>query len=595
MNWLLYLTVGVMAVVLVGASREVVRELRAAMYARMARELHGHARLIEAQLPRALESEVPDLQERCRRWAEQCQAQVTIISAEGKVLADSEADPAEMDNHADWPEFHEALAGREGTSIRQSQTIGERMVYAAVPVKFRGQTVGAVRVGSSVRGIDEALRAVRNRIITGGVGMVVVAAAAAYLATRRAVRPWLQVQQAAERFSAGDLEYRLPAYDLDEARPLAEALNRMAAQLADRLQVLTQQRNQHEALLGSMVEGVLAVDAEEQVIVINRAAAELFGVDPIQARGQLLGAVIRNVSVQRFVAEVLSKGEPQEDEIVVNGSQERFLRVHGTALRDSQGRRIGALVVFGDVTRLRRLEVLRRDFVANASHELRTPITSIKGFVETLRDGALDSREDAERFLAIIARQSERLEAIVDDMLALSRLEEETERRGISVAEEPLCNILEAAVQEFEIAAEDKGIEIKLSCEPGLRAHVNRELIEQAVGNLIDNAIKHGNADSVVSVIGEETEDEIVIRVRDQGPGIEPEHLPRLFERFYRVDRGRSRRLGGTGLGLAIVKHIAQAHHGRVGVESVHGQGSTFSIYLPRRSFAPAGVSAATA
>jgi len=234
-----------------------------------------------------------------------------------------------------------------------------------------------------------------------------------------------------------------------------------------------------------------------------------------------------------------------------------------------------------DVTRLRRLENVRSDFVANVSHELKTPITSIKGFVETLLDGAVHDPEDARRFLKIVAAQADRLNEIIEDLLTLSRLEGDTERAGISLQPGRIRDVLQAAAATCQLKATEKNVEIELTCDDGLRVEINAALLEQAVVNLVDNAVKYSPGGQTVHVEAAKTPAEIVIRVRDHGCGIGPDHLPRLFERFYRVDKARSRKLGGTGLGLAIVKHIAQAHGGRVTVESVPGEGSVFSVHLP--------------
>jgi two-component system, OmpR family, phosphate regulon sensor histidine kinase PhoR len=254
----------------------------------------------------------------------------------------------------------------------------------------------------------------------------------------------------------------------------------------------------------------------------------------------------------------------------------------GTPLRDGEGKRTGSLIVLNDVTRLRKLENIRRDFVANVSHELKTPITAIKGFVDTLKDGAAKNLDDAERFLAIIQKHVDRLENIVEDLLSLSRIEKEGEREESELEERAIGEVLAGAIQVCDVKAREKGIGIELICDREVRAEINPTLLEQAVVNLLDNAIKYSDPGKKVEVEALETEAEVLIHVRDHGCGIEKKHLDRLFERFYRVDQARSRKLGGTGLGLAIVKHIAQAHGGSVSVESQPGQGSTFTIHLPK-------------
>ncbi|HOW98522.1 MAG TPA: ATP-binding protein, partial [Kiritimatiellia bacterium] len=311
------------------------------------------------------------------------------------------------------------------------------------------------------------------------------------------------------------------------------------------------------------------------------AAARLFDIPPDKARNRLLQELVRNPALHQLVADAVARGEPAEDDITVFNGRERHLRVRASRLRDAQGEGIGALVVFHDVTRLRRLESVRRDFVANVSHELKTPITSIKGFIETLQDGALKSEEEARRFLGIMARQADRLNAIIEDLLQLSRIEEEADQQVIRLEEQEVSPVLRSAVECCQYKADARQMAVELDGAPGLRARFNTPLLEQAVINLLDNAIKYSPSGSPVRVEAGREGADVVIRVRDRGPGIPPEHLPRLFERFYRVDKARSRQMGGTGLGLAIVKHIAQAHGGNVSVESIPGQGSVFSLRIP--------------
>jgi len=340
------------------------------------------------------------------------------------------------------------------------------------------------------------------------------------------------------------------------------------------------------AMLSSMVDGVLAVDSRQRLISLNQAGARLLKIDAEAALGRPLPEVLLDPKLPNLVADVLSRGEPVEDYLVLGGAEERYLRAQGTVLQDTgpdaaQAPKLGVLVVLQDVTRLRRLERVRRDFVANVSHELKTPITSIKGFVETLLDGAMNDPNDLERFLRIVASQADRLNDIIEDLLTLSRLEQETERAGILRQPGRIVDVLRAAADVCRLKAAEKNVRIELTCDETLQAEVNTALLEQAVINLLDNAVKYSPGHQTVHLGASRAGPEIVIRVRDHGCGIAPEHLPRLFERFYRVDKARSRKLGGTGLGLAIVKHIAQSHGGRAAVESAPGEGSTFSLHLP--------------
>jgi two-component system phosphate regulon sensor histidine kinase PhoR len=328
-----------------------------------------------------------------------------------------------------------------------------------------------------------------------------------------------------------------------------------------------------------MSEGVIALDADQKVITLNHAAARLLGVTPEDAHQRSIQDLVQDPSLRWFINRTLFVPEPGEEELAVHNGK-ILLQAHGTPLKNGAGLALGTLIVLHDVTQFRRLERTRRDFVANVSHELKTPITSIKGFVESLLAGAWQEPDNALNFLRIIARQTDRLNEIINDLLSLSRLEQDVERGQIFLAPERLKVVLEEALQVCRPKAAAKNIQVILKCPDDLRARINPPLLEQAVVNLVDNAVKYSPENSLVQVEAEPAGPDAVIRVRDQGPGIDQEHLPRLFERFYRVDPGRSRKLGGTGLGLAIVKHIAQAHGGKVTVASIPGKGSTFTLHL---------------
>jgi len=416
--------------------------------------------------------------------------------------------------------------------------------------------------------------------LAAGVGVAAMVAARLVRQTGRFLH---HLGRTLERYARGDLGHKVPLPDPEELAELASAVNRLGNALQSRMQELVRQWNEREAILASMAEGVLAVDQDERILSLNAAAAELIGVSREQAVGRSLQEVVRNPALQRLVSDVLRRQAAASDEIQLLQSPEepRLLHAQGSVLYDAAENPHGALVVLHDLTRLKQLENVRRDFVANVSHELKTPVTSIKGYVETLLDGTVDRPEDVSRFLQIIAAQADRLQALIDDLLTLSRLDEGPEKMEISLDRRPLAPVLCAAVEACRPKAESKQIQIEIACDERLQARLNAVLLEQAVVNLVDNAIKYSPPGQSIKVEVAAGPAEIEIRVIDHGCGIPREHLPRIFERFYRVDKARSRELGGTGLGLAIVKHIAQAHGGRTSVTSAPGQGSTFCIHLP--------------
>lgn len=545
-------------------------------------KLKEQALLIEEQVRHSFDaSKITQLSRTANTLGARLPARITLILPDGTVAGDSDKTRSEMGDHSRRPEIREAFAGRIGQSVRYSNTVRKNMMYVAVPVRRDGRLVGVVRTALPLTQIDQIIHDVQHRIIIGGLLILLLAAAFSLLFSRRISRPLERIRRGAERFARGDFSYRLHTIGSTEINSLAETMNEMAAQLEERLQTVIRERNQREAVLSSMVEGVLAVDTSGHIISLNKAAAEFFHVfQPDTAPGRSIEEVFRNVKLQRFVVDVLEGQETLECELTVQNKSTYHLQARGTNLFGLQGARIGAVVVFNDVSRLRRLENLRRDFVANVSHELKTPITSIKGFVETLCDGALDDPEEARRFLTIVSKHADRLNAIIEDLLTLSRLEQ-GRRAEMDMQPARLNTILRSAVDVCAQRAAEKEMSIEIDCPEDLSAVVNPPLIEQALINLIGNAVKYSLNRQHVIVGARAQDDGVSLFVRDHGFGIEEKHLDRLFERFYRVDKGRSRQEGGTGLGLAIVKHIAQAHNGTVSVESEFGRGSTFTVFLP--------------
>jgi two-component system, OmpR family, phosphate regulon sensor histidine kinase PhoR len=547
-----------------------------------AEDLQARVHLFEAQISNYLtpidEKSVDQL---CKKIGPQAKTRLTVVLPSGKVIGDSKNDPATMDYHLDRPEIIEALKGHVGISTRYSRTLEKDMMYVGVPVKRNSHIIAIMRTSVPLDPIDETLKNIEIKIVLGGLFIAIIAAILSLLVSRLISRPIEEIKKGAESFARGEFEHRLPVFTSEELGSLSETMNQMAIELQKRINGMREQRNELEAVLSSMVEGIMAVDNEQKIISINKAAAQILGAIPSEVQNRSIQEVFRNTDLQNFVSSALSSDETVEKDITLYGDNERILNAHSATLHDAKGKSVGALIVLNEVTTLRRLETIRRDFVANVSHEIKTPITAIKGFVETLRDTAMENREDAERFLTIIEKHVDRLNAIIEDLLSLSRIEQGVEKEEINLIESRIKNIIVASAQLFEGKASSKNIEIVISCDEDLKAKVNPPILEQAVSNLLDNAIKYSDNDSTVNVEVKQTIGETIISVHDHGCGIEKEHLSRLFERFYRADKARSRKLGGTGLGLAIVKHIAQAHQGYVDVESTPNKGSSFSVHLP--------------
>lgn len=434
----------------------------------------------------------------------------------------------------------------------------------------------------------------RLNIAEAGAALITIALLGAF-SVHRSLRPLSELKRWAMRLSVGAAP-NPPSFNAgasfnpgDDFREIATSIEALTVQMHRRDAVLERERAAQESVLARLIEGVIVLDATSHIAGMNRTAAALCDCTLEFAIGQPVEAVLRHPAIQTLVHQPdtelnAAPAAPDATPVEIQVAN-RTLRIQATQLGESADGKIGILLVLNDVTRMQKLERVRRDFVANVSHELKTPITAVKGAIETLRDGALDDPEHARRFLDIALKQADRLNAIIEDLLVLSRLEQESEQSELARETTPLTPILDDVIATCSERARAAGVPLVLSCDAALTARVNRALLEQAVVNLVDNAIKYSEPGCPIRVeadgVAPAASAGVRIRVIDAGVGIAVEHLPRLFERFYRVDKARSRKLGGTGLGLAIVKHIVRAHGGSILAESEHGKGSTFTITLP--------------
>jgi two-component system phosphate regulon sensor histidine kinase PhoR len=539
---------------------------------------------------------------------------VTLIDRSGAVIGDSEVEGsalAGVENHAGRPEVREALAGGVGSAVRRSATVGVDLLYVALLAPDTLQAVRVVRLAAPLTDVQKVLDQIHNTLLIASLWGLLLSLVLCYGASYVISRPIRAMTSVARDMAGGDFSARAHAPSSDELDSLARALNEMSAQLKARIEQITEEKSLLEAVLASATEGILVTDEHGAVLSANAALRGLFQAPPSSpVAGRPSIEVVRNPEVQEAIERTLRSGEETVREVALLGPAERRLEAHFTPIR-LHGGIIGSVGIFYDVTEMRRMERMRRDFVANVSHELRTPLTAIRGCAETLADGALDDRDAARRFVGTIRSHAERLSALIDDLLSLSRIE--SGAQAIRRVSQPILPIVESSVQVVEAAAAQKRIDIQTDVPDGLPdIPCDGTLIEQALVNLLDNAIKYTPEGGRVRITAKKTQSDegrtmnapplpespkdevhrssfivhrsggwVEIAVEDTGIGIPPEHLPRVFERFYRVDRARSRALGGTGLGLSIVKHVAEAHGGSVRAESEVGKGSVFKILLP--------------
>lgn len=547
------------------------------------RRLRDSAILLRDDLQQRLLSDSRDsLQRKIQDLGQQTDTRFTVLDAEGTVLADSEqpslAEVAKMSNHLGRPEFIQAGHSGDGFSRRLSPTMRVPYFYYAVSIESDQQTIGYVRAAQPSTAIAAQASELRRLILLAGIGVGLAGLAATFLLTRRIVQPIRDLTTAVEQMTVGESPGRVGINSSDEVGTLARAFERMFERLGKRESALRESADRQSTVLSGMNEGVLAVDNNQRVLFANVAAGDMLGFKPDQAKERSLLELVRSNDLHEIAQRAQTTELLAESEIEWQAETLRTLDVNAAPLPGDPCP--GVVLVMHDITELKRLEGLRQQFVANVSHELKTPLSSIKAYTETLLNGALDDTEHAQHFLSRIDDQADRLHELIIDLLALARIESgqaTIERTAIS-----LPRIIDACLTDYEARAEAAEIALLAKVADNAKdVFADEESLRQILNNLIDNALKYTPDGGTITVLSREEADQAVIEVSDTGPGIDHAHHERLFERFYRVDKARSRELGGTGLGLAIVKHLCNAMDGTVSIESTPGEGSTFRVRLP--------------
>ncbi|MDD5665155.1 MAG: ATP-binding protein [Candidatus Omnitrophica bacterium] len=546
--------------------------------------LVNQARLVEFQLKPAIVGQ-PDtliLEKLAQDLSSRINLRLTVVEASGKVLFDSEKttlDTEKMDNHAGRAEVSLALDGAVGEEIRFSDTLKIDMLYVAVPVKVKDNIAAVVRLAMPLTSIETMLYTIRRDIVLTVIMVLVLTFVLGIVFTSSIVKPLNKIINVSKKFSVGDFSHRVYYEANDEIGELARTLNKMAKDIEDKIASVSSQSQQLTAIFNSMIEGVIVTDKSGVIVSINQAVEDIFKVSRQEAEGKLFLEAVRNNEIYEVIQNILGKGRFFSKEITLHLPVQRVFEVNATPIfKDASVN--GALVVIHDITEIRRLETVRRDFVANVSHELKTPLTSIKGFIETLLEGALEDKENNRNFLKIIQSHADRLDALVNDLLSLSHLESKEIR--VDKTDFDLNAQIEEVLRGFKSHLKAKGIEVENAVLKNLKVSADKDRIHQVLVNLIDNAIKFNKEKGSIKLYAESVNGNLKVIVEDSGMGIPSKDIPRIFERFYRVDKARSRELGGTGLGLSIVKHIIELHNGAVGVESTEGLGSKFWFTLPK-------------
>lgn len=521
-----------------------------------------------------------DFEEFVSKYSRLLKYRITVVDSKGMVVGDSDEDYRIMENHAYREEIAKALKGETASSIRFSNTLGSYYLYTATPL-FLESFEGVLRISVPLIQVKavavEAIKYILYSIVLGAVAALILA----YYITRKLMKPIDELTNGAIEISNGNFDRRIFIRSRDQIGKLADSFNEMTMKLNDNLGNLEYRRSELESVLSSMKNGIVAVDNNYKVFLYNEAFRDILEIKEENFEGRQVHEIVRNSAIFELLENSIKRNEYAFDEIGIYGKKEKMVRIYASPIQSkSSNKKLGTLLFIQDVTKIRKLENLRSEFVSNVTHELRTPLTSIRGFVETLKQGAIQDEDTAVRFLSIIDVEAERLSQLINDILSLSEIENMSRDKNISDCD--IKKTMEEVLSLFENRAKDKNLEIRTQIPDNLGSlRCNKSRIKQLLINLVDNAISI-TEEGYVAISFSEDEEYLFIEVEDTGAGIGSEHIPRLFERFYRVDKGRARKDGGTGLGLAIVKHIAELYKGTVSVESEVGKGTKFTVKLAK-------------
>lgn len=561
---------------------------QAALRDHMIRELH----VLNAAAPwpeQGNEAEQSSyLQEQAQRFKEIAGMRVTYIRTDGKVMGDSDHEPGNMDNHLTREEIQQALRDGTGSSVRRSATLKQNMIYVALKVNMdKGDTnQGIIRLAMSLGDVENSLNNMWLALVFGLFLLFAVAAVVSYRVALSVTRPLERMTSAAKRMANMDYAIRVPEGGSDEVGELARALNAMAGSLQEQLDEIRQNGTRLQSVLDNMTSGVVMIAHDGRITLYNREAELLLGSSVRERVGRSYAEIRQHFELVGLIRELLENPVSVHEELTVYYPEERLLEINIVPMTMSVDEEPGLLIVLQDVSAIRRLERMRSEFVANVSHELKTPVAAVKGFAETLLSGAMNDPETAKSFLTIIQDESDRLNRLIGDILELSKIESRRSPLQFSPIDLPM--FLGRMSELLAAEAAKKDIVLDVQTEEGLFLEADEDRLGQIVMNLMQNGINYTPEGGKVKVRAEiipaleDGEEEMVrITVSDTGIGIPKKDIPRIFERFYRVDKARSRSSGGTGLGLSIVKHLTELHHGTIRVESTVGVGSQFILELP--------------